>query len=347
MDMSLLEPLKNVKKTKSKKPLLKKGVTIKKGDKEKKTSNNVVKRLSLVRRRYNLLNLSKLLKKKKLNKIFKNNKKIVLNFRERKLFLKNRKTLSLLLQKWINRVRGWRRIKKERTLARKVKKRIKRKEFIYNSKFSETQNLIKTKKGWYFSHRQYGRPLPPYKVKDFYVKSAAAYRNIKPASIGKNLKLVVSSGRFKSFRVKIMRSAWVYFRLLDLARKGRKRPKKIKTLPTISFYRTVSNLFYALRDRSGKIFHASSIGTFGLKGKKRYEPFGMRKVAEDMMARFKSLKIYKVHVICRSPIRKGIRSILWFFQKRGMKVERVVDLIRMPHGKVRFPARRRMKHRRR
>jgi ribosomal protein S11 len=73
----------------------------------------------------------------------------------------------------------------------------------------------------------------------------------------------------------------------------------------------------------------------------------MRKVAEDMMARFKLLKIYKVHVVCRSPIRKGIRSILWFFQKKGMKVERIIDLIRTPHGKVRFPARRRMKHRRR
>jgi ribosomal protein S11 len=174
-----------------------------------------------------------------------------------------------------------------------------------------------------------------------------AYKNIRTSSIGKNLKLVAFSKQFSGFRIKIIKAAWLYFRLLSLAKRGRKRPKRIKTLPTISFYRTVNNLFYALRDRSGKIFHASSLGTFGLKGKKRYEPLGMRKVAEDMMARFKLLKIYKVHVVCRSPIRKGIRSILWFFQKKGMKVERIIDLIRTPHGKVRFPARRRMKHRRR
>lgn len=345
--MSLQKPIKNVGKTKVKEPL-KKDIQIK-GNVGNFFLNNF-KRPSIIKRRYTLFNLLELLKKRKLKIVFKNKKKIVFNFRKKRLLLnkiKYKKFFSLLLGRWLSRIRTWRKIKKKRAIKKKIEKKIARRVRIHNSRFSETQNLVKTKKGWYFSHRRYGRPLPPYKIKDFYAKSVIARRNIRTSSIGKNLKVVASSERFSGFRVKIMKAAWLYFRLLGLARKGRKRPKRIKTLPTISFYRTVNNLFYALRDRSGKIFHASSIGTFGLKGKKRYEPLGMRKVAEDMMIRFKLLKIYKVHVICRSPIRKGIRSILWFFQKKGMKVERIVDLIRTPHGKVRFPARRRMKHRRR
>jgi ribosomal protein S11 len=229
----------------------------------------------------------------------------------------------------------------------RVRRRIKWRKFIESSKFGDRQNLINKKGGWYFTHKQRGKPLPPYKVREFYAKSKIARNLVARYSFAHHVKRITSHTRFKRIRIGIMKAAWRYYRLLMIARRGRKRPKKIKKLPTITFYRTVNNLFYALRDRSGKIFHASSIGTFGLKGKKRYEPFGMRKVANDMIARFKLLKIYKVHVVCRSSIRKGVRSILWYFQKTGMKVERIIDYIRTPHGNVRLPARRRMKRRRR
>jgi ribosomal protein S11 len=252
-------------------------------------------------------------------------------------------------------------IKKLLTIAVKRKRRLKRRKFvadtkswrdrikfIRSSKFGRKQNLVKINKKWYFGHRRYnGFPIPDYKVKDFYMKSKIAKGIFSRYLSANNLTKLSDHSKFDGLRFQIMSAAWGQFRLMILARKGRKRRKRIKVLPSLTFYRSVNNLFYALRNRGQKIFHISSIGTFGLKGKKRYEPIGMRKVAMDIAARFKLLRIYRVQVVCRSPARKGVRSIMWYFQKTGVKIDRIFDLIRTPHGNVRFPARRRMKRRRR
>jgi hypothetical protein len=121
--MSLQKPIKNIRKTKLKKSLIKKGIIEMKGDKEKKIFSNF-KRLNIVRKRYTIFNILKLLKKRKLKKVFKNKKKIISNFRKKSFSkVRYRKPFSTLLEKWLKRIRAWSKIKKEHVIKKKVKKK--------------------------------------------------------------------------------------------------------------------------------------------------------------------------------------------------------------------------------
>jgi len=210
--------------------------------------------------------------------------------------------------------------------------------------WTDRENLVRKNGAWYHKN-DLSKPIPSYIFENTLIKNNIARELLfpmKPAS-----EKVDFLYRLQLCAKLIRENMYLRYNMLKAVRRKAKRLFRRKVFPTLSFYKSVNNLFYVLKDKLGNTFHISSVGTFGLKGKKRFERPGMKRVAEDIATRFKMFHMYQIDVMCHAPIRKGIQSILWGFKRAGLQVLRLVDLIKMPHGNVRLPARRRMKRRKR
>jgi len=94
------------------------------------------------------------------------------------------------------------------------------------------------------------------------------------------------------------------------------------------------------------MFYSTSLGSFGLKGKKKTDPTELQKIGEQLAKRLHPVGLHKIDVRCYTGLRP-VRSILWGLGRNGVKVRKVFDFNRLPHGHVRLKSRRRIKRRKR
>jgi ribosomal protein S11 len=263
--------------------------------------------------------------------------------------------------KTIEEMKNWAKLLLEKRIGELSKLKDKKKEPKFSRKFKRTQfyykyvkkrirwwdavNFIKRSDGWYHLKRMEA-PVPTYRMENRIIKKQIAKSLAFPINIARKKKFKFFKSLYGCMDI-VMKKMFRRYGLYKLIRRKCKRVYRRKRFPTLAFHKTDNNLFYVLSDQYGRTFHISSIGTFGLKGKRRFDRPGMKRVALDIAARFKFFHLYRVDVICRSSIRKGIQNLLWGFKNTGLQILRLVDLIRMPHGNVRLPARRRMKRRKR
>jgi ribosomal protein S11 len=114
----------------------------------------------------------------------------------------------------------------------------------------------------------------------------------------------------------------------------------------ISFYKTASNLFMTVNEPDGNMLHNTSLGVFNMKGKKGRQDTESTEIGARLAGFLHPLGLHRIDIRCYTGLRE-VRRVLWALNKHGIKVRRIFDFNRIPHGKVRLKSRRRIKRRKR
>jgi ribosomal protein S11 len=154
---------------------------------------------------------------------------------------------------------------------------------------------------------------------------------------------------FHVSRKAFYRQLAIRFRLGRLIRRRlyQHRRRRRRRVGHLAIFRTAHNIFFSVRDRTGRLLHASSIGAYGAKGRQRFSPLVLQPAAHKLAERLHSLGLHRLELWPRSRLRRGFRSFYWWLRRKGIRFTRIVNYIRRPHGFVRRPKRQRVKRRRR
>jgi hypothetical protein len=125
----------------------------------------------------------------------------------------------------------------------------------------------------------------------------------------------------------------------------RYRFKRTRCYGYIQFKRSLNNLFISIHNRKSKLLYSSSLCALSEKSRDRFSGSNMRLIGEKLVPILHKFRLFRIeiHPYCR--LHKGLRNLLWTLQSKHIKIFRIVDLIRTPHGHMTLPSRRRIKRR--
>jgi ribosomal protein S11 len=114
----------------------------------------------------------------------------------------------------------------------------------------------------------------------------------------------------------------------------------------IKLQRTVRNLFISLHTKKGLLLYSSSICALGSKDKR--ERFGfqsLQRAGEKLAARLHAFGLHRISVHMRCFLSKGFRNLIWTLINNKVRIYKIFNFVKIPHGFMTLPARRRMKRR--
>ena len=120
---------------------------------------------------------------------------------------------------------------------------------------------------------------------------------------------------------------------------GKRVRKNIQT-GVAHIHATFNNTIITITDVAGNAVAASSGGTVGFKGSRKWTPFGAQMGAEDAAKKAMEHGMRQVGVFVKGP-GAGRESALRALQSVGFKITFIRDVTPIPHNGCRPPKRRR------
>lgn len=114
----------------------------------------------------------------------------------------------------------------------------------------------------------------------------------------------------------------------------------------IKLQRTTRNLFISLHTKKGLLLYSSSICALGNKDKR--ERFGfqsLQRAGEKLAVRLHAFGLHRISVHMRCFLSKGFRNLIWTLINNKVRIYKIFNFVKIPHGFMMLPARRRMKRR--
>lgn len=164
--------------------------------------------------------------------------------------------------------------------------------------------------------------------------------NRKIHSLGYSLPFFYRNNLFKSIKHRF------FIQYFNKRRVRRTRRIRRRMFGYIKLQRTVRNLFISLHTKKGLLLYSSSICALGSKDKR--ERFGfqsLQRAGEKVAGRLHSFGLHRISVHMRCFLSKGFRNLIWTLINNKIRIYKIFNFVKIPHGFMTLPARRRMKRR--
>jgi len=126
----------------------------------------------------------------------------------------------------------------------------------------------------------------------------------------------------------------------------RTRRQRRRMFGYVRIQKTTNNLFVSLHNKKGTLLYSSSICALGSKGKKdRFGLVSLRQAGEKLAIRLRNLGLYKINIHIRCFLNKGLRNLIWSLSYNKIRIHQIFNFIKIPHGFMTLPSKRRMKRR--
>jgi ribosomal protein S11 len=178
-----------------------------------------------------------------------------------------------------------------------------------------------------------------------YKKKLISFHYKKLRGLILNLKLI-SRFYYQKFKFFGLAKRRVFITNFLRRRLRPQRFKRTRNFGYLQFKKSTNNLFISVHNRKNRLLFSSSICSLAEKTRDRFSNSNMRLAGDKLALILQKFKLYKIeiHPYCR--LHKGLRNLLWALKSKKIKILRLVDLVRTPHGFMTLPSRRRIKRRR-
>jgi ribosomal protein S11 len=126
----------------------------------------------------------------------------------------------------------------------------------------------------------------------------------------------------------------------------RNRFKRRKLFGFIRLQKTTHNLFISLHSKKGALLYSSSICALGSKGKReRFGLVSLRLAGEKLAKKLHDFGLHRVNIHVRCFLTRGLRNLIWSLGYNKIRIYQILNFVKIAHGFMTLPARRRMKRR--
>ena len=126
-----------------------------------------------------------------------------------------------------------------------------------------------------------------------------------------------------------------------MARKSRRREKKLVPQGRAYIQSTFNNTIITLTDQQGNVIAWGSSGTAGFKGSRKGTAYAAQRAAEGAAKRSIEMGLRRVDVFIKGP-GSGREAAIRSLQVSGIKITSIKDITPIPHNGCRPPKRRRV-----